>query len=104
MTDQTDDAEREILIKKIKPPPPAAHGGAWKVAYADFVTAMITSVKVVLANPAAMVVWCATIAVLVGLSLLSGLVGLLVVLPVLGHASWHVYRRAIGPAHAAARD
>ena len=66
----------------------------------DFVTAMITSVKVVLANPVPMVVWCATIAVLVGLSLLSGLVGLLVVLPVLGHASWHVYRRAIGPVQA----
>lgn len=64
----------------------------------DFVTAMVTSVKVVLANPAAMIVWCATIAVLIGLSLLSGLVGLLVILPILGHASWHLYRRAIGPA------
>ena len=64
----------------------------------DFVTAMITSVKVVLANPAAMIIWCATIAALIGVSLLSGLVGLLVVLPILGHASWHLYRRAIGPA------
>lgn len=64
----------------------------------DFVTAMVTSVKVVLANPAAMIVWCATIAALVGLSLLSGLVGLLIVLPVLGHASWHLYRRAVEPA------
>ena len=61
----------------------------------DFVTAMITSVKVVLANKIAMIVWCATIAGLIGLSLLSGLVGLLVVLPILGHASWHLYRRAI---------
>lgn len=61
----------------------------------DFVTAMITSVKVVIANPVAMMVWCATIAALIALSLLSGLVGLLVVLPVLGHASWHLYRRAI---------
>jgi len=64
----------------------------------DFVTAMITSVKVVLTNPTAMIVWCATIAGLIGLSLLSGLVGLLVILPILGHASWHLYRRAIGPA------
>ena len=64
----------------------------------DFVTAMITSVKVVLTSPTAMIVWCATIAGLVGLSLLSGLVALPVVLPVLGHASWHLYRRAIGPA------
>ncbi len=61
----------------------------------DFVTAMITSVKVVLANRIAMIVWCVTIASLIGLSLLSGLVGLLVILPVLGHASWHLYRRAI---------
>ena len=64
----------------------------------DFVTAMTTSVKVVLANPTAMIVWCATIAILIGLSLLSGLVALPIVLPILGHASWHLYRRAIGPA------
>ena len=61
----------------------------------DFITAMITSVKVVLANPMAMLVWCATITGLIGFSLLTGLVGLLVVLPVLGHASWHLYRRAL---------
>jgi uncharacterized membrane protein len=64
----------------------------------DFVTAMITSVKVVLANRVAMIVWCATIAVLIGISLLSGLIGLLVILPILGHASWHLYRRAISAA------
>ncbi|MBT5108928.1 MAG: DUF2189 domain-containing protein, partial [Rhodospirillaceae bacterium] len=50
----------------------------------DFVTAMITSVKLVLTNRIPMVLWCAIIAGLVALSLLSGLVGLLVVLPVLG--------------------
>ncbi|MEL0113495.1 MAG: flagellar motor protein MotB, partial [Rickettsiales bacterium] len=33
--------ERPIFIRKIPPPPPPAHGGAWKVAYADFVTAMM---------------------------------------------------------------
>ncbi len=33
--------QRELLIKKIKPPAPPPHGGAWKVAYADFVTAMM---------------------------------------------------------------
>lgn len=64
----------------------------------DFVTAMVTSVRVVLANPRPMVVWCGAIAALVGLSLLSGFVGLFVVLPVLGHASWHLYRRAVAPA------
>ena len=68
----------------------------------DFVTAMVTSVKVVLENPHSMVVWCAIIAVLVAGSLLSALVGLFVVLPVLGHATWHLYRRAVGPAPGAA--
>ncbi|MDA1097691.1 MAG: DUF2189 domain-containing protein [Proteobacteria bacterium] len=61
----------------------------------DFVTAMVTSVKVVLTNRTAMLGWCVIIAVLIGLSLLSGLVGLFVILPILGHASWHLYRRAI---------
>lgn len=37
----TEEEERPIFIKKIPPPPPPAHGGAWKVAYADFVTAMM---------------------------------------------------------------
>ncbi len=64
----------------------------------DFVTAMVTSVKLVLANKVAMIIWCLTIAGLIGVSLLSGLFGLLVTLPVLGHASWHLYRRAIEPA------
>ena len=42
MSDTSDATEaRDIIIKKIKPPPPAPHGGAWKVAYADFVTAMM---------------------------------------------------------------
>lgn len=61
----------------------------------DFVTAMITSVKVVLTNPIAMISWCVTIASLIGLALLSGLLALPVILPILGHASWHLYRRAI---------
>ncbi len=87
--------DRPIIIKKITKVAGGHHGGAWKVAYADFVTAMITSVKVVIANPVAMILWCAIIAALIGLSLLSGLVALPVILAILGHASWHLYRRAI---------
>jgi uncharacterized membrane protein len=37
-----------------------------------------------------------TIAVLVALAMLPGFAGLLVVGPVLGHASWHAYRAAVG--------
>jgi uncharacterized membrane protein len=63
----------------------------------DFVTAMITSVRFVKRNPWVMAIWCLTIATLTVISLLSGLVGLLVTLPLLGHATWHLYRRAISP-------
>jgi chemotaxis protein MotB len=35
------DGERPIIVKKIKKGVHSAHGGAWKVAYADFVTAMM---------------------------------------------------------------
>jgi uncharacterized membrane protein len=61
----------------------------------DFITAMITSVRVVRKNPKSMIFWAAMIATMVGLSLLSGFFGFFVVLPVLGHASWHLYRRAV---------
>lgn len=61
----------------------------------DFITAMLTSVRFVAANPRVMAIWCATIAAMIAVSLLSGLVGLFLVLPVLGHATWHLYRRAV---------
>ena len=63
----------------------------------DFVTAMVTSVRLVIANPVTMIIWCGFIGVLTGISLLSVFVGLLVVLPVIGHATWHLYRRAVAP-------
>lgn len=63
----------------------------------DFITAMITSVRFVKQNPRVMAIWCFIIATLTAISLLSGLVGLLVTLPLLGHATWHLYRRAISP-------
>ena len=64
----------------------------------DFVTAMVTSVRLVIANPVTMIIWCFIIAALTGLSLMSAFVGLIVVLPVIGHATWHLYRRAVAPA------
>ncbi|MEQ8823372.1 MAG: DUF2189 domain-containing protein [Filomicrobium sp.] len=63
----------------------------------DFVTAMVTSVRLVIANPIVMLAWCAFITFLTGLSLLTIFTGLFFMLPVLGHASWHLYRRAVGP-------
>jgi uncharacterized membrane protein len=61
----------------------------------DFVTAMLTSVRLVLANPFVMLVWAATIGALLALSIATAFLGLLVTLPVLGHASWALYRRAV---------
>jgi uncharacterized membrane protein len=58
----------------------------------DFVTAMITSVGVVLRSPLVMLSWGALIAGLSFAALIPGFVGLFVVLPWLGHASWHMYR------------
>ncbi len=63
----------------------------------DFVTAMVTSVRLVKANPVTMAVWCAIIAVSVVVSIATGFFGLIVLLPIIGHATWHLYRRAVEP-------
>jgi len=61
----------------------------------DFVTGMITSVQAVLKNPKTMISWAAFIAVMLAVSLASFFVGIIVVLPLLGHATWHLYRRTV---------
>lgn len=60
----------------------------------DFVTAMISSVAFVLENKVVMLVWAAIVAVLSILAMIPLFAGLLVVLPVLGHSTWHLYRKA----------
>ncbi|XDA97090.1 DUF2189 domain-containing protein [Sulfitobacter sp. LCG007] len=59
----------------------------------DFVTAMLASLRLTRANLAVMLVWAALIAALTLLALVPFFLGLFLVLPVLGHASWHLYRR-----------
>lgn len=61
----------------------------------DFVTAMLTSLEVVQTSPAVMLGWGALISVALFLAMVPWFLGLLIVLPVLGHASWHLYRAAI---------
>jgi uncharacterized membrane protein len=61
----------------------------------DFVTAMLTSFALVRENPRIMLSWGALIAICLFLGMLPAFLGLLVVLPLFGHASWHLYRRAI---------
>lgn len=58
----------------------------------DFVTAMITSFQLVLANPVPMLAWAALIAGLTFAALVPWFMGLFLVLPLLGHATWHLYR------------
>ena len=61
----------------------------------DFVTAMITSFNLVRLNPLLMLSWGAMIGITLFLAMLPWFLGLFVALPVLGHASWHLYRAAI---------
>jgi len=58
----------------------------------DFVTAMLTSLNVVIENPVPMLAWAALVAGLTFVALLPAFLGLFVVLPLLGHATWHLYR------------
>ena len=61
----------------------------------DAITAALTSMRLVLTQTGVMLAWGALIALLVGLALLPWFAGLLVVGPVIGHASWHAYREAV---------
>jgi uncharacterized membrane protein len=63
----------------------------------DFVTAMITSVRAVVTSPLPMIGWAALIVVLLAVSAMPYFLGLIVTLPVLGHTTWHLYRRIIAP-------
>lgn len=60
----------------------------------DFVTAMITSIKGVLASPVTMLGWGVLVTAATLIALAPVFLGLLVVLPVLGHATWHLYAAA----------
>lgn len=61
----------------------------------DFVTAMITSVGVVSRNLRPMLIWGACVTAALFMGMFPYFFGLLVVLPVLGHATWHLYRASV---------
>ena len=70
----------------------------------DAITAGLTSMRLVLTQTGVMLWWAFLIAALVGVALLPWFAGLLVIGPVIGHASWHAYRDAVAdPAPAEAR-
>jgi len=60
--------------------------------------ALRASVDAVLANPGTMALWGLIVAILLALGSLPLLVGLTVVMPILGHSTWHLYRRTVDPA------
>jgi uncharacterized membrane protein len=59
------------------------------------VEAVLTSVRAVAANPAPMAVWGLIVAGLLVVGSLPFFVGLAVVVPVLGHSTWHLYRKVV---------
>ncbi len=61
----------------------------------DAITAGLTSMRLFFSQTGVMLLWAALLAGLVFLALLPWFAGLLVVGPVLGHASWHAYRAAV---------
>ena len=63
----------------------------------DFVTGMITSFSAVLQNFWVMIIWAGVVGFLTVIAMAPLFLGVLVVLPVLGHATWHLYRRVLEP-------
>ncbi len=61
----------------------------------DAVTAVITSINAVLNNRRVMLLWLGLIVVGIVVGVATAFVGLAVILPVIGHASWHAYLQAI---------
>ena len=59
--------------------------------------AVWTSLRAIIANPVPMAAWGLIIAAGLVLGSIPLLLGLIIVLPVLGHASWHLYRKVVAP-------
>jgi uncharacterized membrane protein len=85
--------------------------GAFAIPYlldrreANLFEAIATSVAAVRVNPQAMALWAALIGILVAAGMVPGLIGLAVVVPVIGHATWHAYRDiVVFPEKSAGRD
>ena len=66
--------------------------------------ALLASIRVVAANPAMMARWGLIVMVMLVIGAMPFFVCWSVVVPVLGHASWHLYRRAIEPASRSSHD
>jgi uncharacterized membrane protein len=65
--------------------------------HASAIDAIRTSLRAVMKNPVAMAAWGLIVAALLVIGSLPFFVGLAVVLPVLGHATWYLYRKVVEP-------
>ncbi|MGG7568019.1 DUF2189 domain-containing protein [Rhodovulum sp. DZ06] len=63
----------------------------------DFITALITSWQSVIQNPRCMIAWGLVVTAAVMAGMATFFLGLIVVLPVLGHATWHLYQKLVEP-------
>jgi uncharacterized membrane protein len=63
----------------------------------DAITSVLTSINAVLRNKGVMLLWAAIIALLVLVGFATAYLGLAIVLPLIGHASWHAYRETVRP-------
>lgn len=61
----------------------------------DMLSALLTSVRAVGENPLAMALWATLIMVATGVSLATFMLGFVVAIPVIGHATWHAYRDVV---------
>jgi uncharacterized membrane protein len=60
-------------------------------------TAVRTSINAVTANPGPLALWGLIIAVALVIGSIPAFLGLIIVMPVLGHATWHLYRKVVEP-------
>lgn len=63
----------------------------------DFITAMITSIRAVATSPVPMIGWAFVVTITLMASIAPAFLGLVITLPVLGHTTWHLYRKCVEP-------
>ncbi len=70
----------------------------------DLWTAVWTSIRAVGANPHAMALWATLIMLATALSVATAMLGFIIAIPVIGHATWHAYRELVDAAGLPLRD
>ena len=63
----------------------------------DAISSAITSIGACARNPLPMLLWALCIVVLVAIGLATRFIGLIIIMPILGHATWHAYRELAAP-------